>query len=121
MAVLSRIGAVRIFVADLVRARAFYRDVLELNEMDAGDRHALLDCSGISVLLEVAPADDPQATGLVGRLVAVSFAVDGDIHDVHRRLAARGVAFEGAPARQPWGGTLAFLRDPDGNVLTLTG
>jgi catechol 2,3-dioxygenase-like lactoylglutathione lyase family enzyme len=112
---------VRIFVTDLERARAFYRDVLELAEMDVDDGHALLDCGGISVLLEVASPYDPGTAGLVGRLLGVSFAVDGDIHDVHHRLASRGVIFEGVPERQPWGGTLAFPRDPDGNILTLVG
>ena len=121
MAVIQRVGAVRIFVTDLERARVFYRDVLELGEMDVGDRHALLDCCGVSILLEVVDPRDPEAAGLVGRLLAVSFTVEGDIHDVHRRLVARGVAFEAAPERQPWGGTLAFARDPDGNFLTLAG
>lgn len=121
MAILTRVSAVRIFVTDLERARAFYRDVLELAEMDVGDGHALLDCGGISVLLEAVGRDDPEAAGLVGRLIGVSFAVEGDIHAVHRRLVARGVTFDGAPERQPWGGTLAFPRDPDGNILTLVG
>ncbi len=121
MAILTRVSAVRIFVTELERARTFYRDLLELAEMDVGDGYALLDCGGISVLLEVARTDDPEAAGLIGRLIGVSFAVDGDIHDVYRRLVSRGVAFEGAPEPQPWGGTLAFPRDPDGNILTLVG
>ena len=121
MAILERVSAVRIFVTDLERARVFYRDILELNEMDAGDGHALLDCGGVSVLLEAVAAGDPEAAGLVGRLIAVSFAVDGDIHDIHRRLVARGVAFEGGPEKQAWGGTLAFPRDPDNNILTFVG
>jgi catechol 2,3-dioxygenase-like lactoylglutathione lyase family enzyme len=115
----QRLSAVRIFVTDLERGRVFYRDLLELDEMDVGDGYALLDCGGVSVLLEATRPNDPEATGLVGRLLAVSFTVEGDIHEVHRRLVARGVAFEGAPEKQPWGGTLAFPRDPDGNILTL--
>lgn len=121
MTMLKRVSAVRIFVADLERARAFYRDTLELAEMDAGDGYALLDCGGMSVLLETAAPEDPEAAHLVGRLIAVSFAIEGDIHEIYRRLVARGVAFEGAPELQPWGGTLAFPRDPDGNILTLVG
>ena len=119
MAVIQRLSAVRIFVTDLERARGFYRDLLELDEMDVGDGYALLDCGGISVLLETTRPDDPEAAALVGRLLAVSFTVEGDIHEVHHRLVACGVAFEGAPETQPWGGTLAFPRDPDGNILTL--
>jgi catechol 2,3-dioxygenase-like lactoylglutathione lyase family enzyme len=121
MAVIQRVSAVRIFVTDLERARVFYRDVLELDEMDVGDGYALLDCDGISLLLETVRTDDPEAAGLVGRLLAVSFTVEGNIHEVHRRLVARGVAFEGVPEKQPWGGTLAFPLDPDGNILTLVG
>ena len=89
--------------------------------MDVGDGYALLDCGGVSVLLEVVRPGDPEAAGLVGRLIGVSFAVDGDIHDIHRRLVARGVGFEGGPEKQAWGGTLAFPRDADNNILTLVG
>lgn len=121
MAILKRVSAVRIFATDLERARAFYRDVLELDEMHVGDGYALLDCGGISLLLEIGRPDDAEAAGLVGRLLGVSFAVEGDIHEVYRRLVVRGVAFAGPPELQPWGGTLAFPRDPDGNVLTLVG
>jgi hypothetical protein len=31
----------------------------------------------------------------------------------------RGVDFVGPPEKQPWGGVLAHLRDPDGDILTL--
>jgi uncharacterized glyoxalase superfamily protein PhnB len=36
-------------------------------------------------------------------------------------LAERGVEFVGPPEKQSWGGVLAHLRDPDGNILTLLG
>jgi uncharacterized glyoxalase superfamily protein PhnB len=36
-------------------------------------------------------------------------------------LAARGVDCVGRLEKQPWGGVLAHLRDPDGNILTLLG
>jgi hypothetical protein len=62
---------------------------------------------------------DPERA-LVGRLLAVSFTVD-DIDGAHRDLLARGVPFPAPPEVQPWGGVLAFPRDPDGNILTLVG
>jgi catechol 2,3-dioxygenase-like lactoylglutathione lyase family enzyme len=34
-------------------------------------------------------------------------------------LAARGVEFEQAPADMPWGWRHAYLRDPDGHLLSL--
>jgi len=39
----------------------------------------------------------------------------------YRALVARGVEFVGPQEPQAWGGVLAHLRDPDGNVLTLLG
>ncbi|MDZ7685307.1 MAG: hypothetical protein U5O39_10170 [Gammaproteobacteria bacterium] len=32
-----------------------------------------------------------------------------------------GGVYLGAPERQPWGGVLAHLKDPDGNIVTLLG
>jgi uncharacterized glyoxalase superfamily protein PhnB len=54
----------------------------------------------------------------VGRFVGVSLEVT-DIDATYRTLVERGVQFDAPPERQAWGGTLAHLRDPDGNVLTL--
>jgi lactoylglutathione lyase len=128
--ILKSLCAVRIFVDDLDRARRFYRDVLELREkplafppLQAGDggqeAWAVFDLDGREIILEAVAPDDPERA-LVGRLLAVSFAVD-DIDDVYSNLVARGVSFAEPPMMQPWGGTLAFPRDPDGNVLTLVG
>jgi lactoylglutathione lyase len=128
--ILKSLSAVRIFVDDLDRARRFYRDVLELHEKPppfpprhAGEGReeawAVFGLAGQEIILETVAHDDPEHA-LVGRLLAVSFAVD-DIDDVYRNLVARGVSFPEPPMMQSWGGTLAFPRDPDGNILTLVG
>jgi lactoylglutathione lyase len=128
--ILKSLCAVRIFVDDLDRARRFYRDILELCEKppahppsqrgEGGQgAWAVFDFDGREIILEAVAPDDPERA-LVGRLLAVSFAVD-DIDDVYRNLVARGVSFPEPPEVQPWGGKLAFPRDPDGNVLTLVG
>ena len=44
-----------------------------------------------------------------------------DIHETYKELSKRGVEFESPLEKQPWGGVLAHLRDPDGNVITLRG
>jgi uncharacterized glyoxalase superfamily protein PhnB len=59
---------------------------------------------------------DHEGRALIGRFVGVSLA---DIFATHKFLAARGVEFVSPPEKQPWGGVLAHLRDPDGNILTL--
>ena len=118
-AVLRSVSAVRIFVDDIARARHFYRDVLALRETSATPEWAVFDLDGKNIIVEMVPPDDPEHD-LVGRLLAVSFEVD-DIDAVYRTLKAKGVVFEGPPEKQSWGGTLAFPRDPDGNILTLVG
>jgi len=117
--ILKSLCAVRIFVDDLDRARRFYRDVLELDEKSAGPEWAVFDIDGRDIVIEAMAADDPERA-LVGRLLAVSFAVD-DIDGAYRNLVAKGVSFPAPPEMQPWGGILAFPRDPDGNILTLVG
>jgi catechol 2,3-dioxygenase-like lactoylglutathione lyase family enzyme len=119
--ILKSLCAVRIFVDDLDRARRFYRDVLELREKSAslpspasgggkGGGWAVFDIDGREIILEAVAADDPERA-LVGRLLAVSFAVD-DVDDAYRNLVARGVSFPEPPMTQPWGGRLAFPTIP---------
>ena len=52
------------------------------------------------------------------RLAAVRLAT-ADIAGTVASLAAAGVEVIAAPERQPWGGTLATLADPDGNQIQL--
>jgi hypothetical protein len=65
--------------------------------------------------LQALAADDPDRALvgrlLVGRLLAVSFAVD-DIDEAYRNLVASDVSFPSRPEMQPWGGMLAFPCDP---------
>jgi catechol 2,3-dioxygenase-like lactoylglutathione lyase family enzyme len=118
--ILRSVQAIRIFVSDLDRARQFYSDILELDEHSVETTYVVYGLAGVDVVIEAAPLGDPEAEGLVGRLLAVSFQVD-DIVETHRRLLERGVSFLQPPEAQPWGGTLAFFYDPDGNILTLVG
>ncbi len=74
---------------------------------------------GQLALERVQPGDE-ESEALVGRYVGVSLQVE-DIHATHKTLVDRGVEFTMPPTKQPWGGVLAHLKDPDGNVLTLLG
>ena len=42
-----------------------------------------------------------------------------DIHTAHRTLVDRGVEFTRPPEQEHWGGWVATLLDPDGNMLQL--
>jgi len=119
-----KLYGVRVFVRDWERACAFYGDVLglPLRFKDAAVGWAEFDVGGPVIGVErVDPegdAADPER--LVGRFVGISLEVD-DIAATYQRLRRRGVSFRSPPQRQPWGGVLAHLEDPEGNVLTLLG
>ena len=70
--------------------------------------------------LERVDPSDEEGRALVGRFVGVSLQVP-NILATCETLAQRGVEFVGPPEKQRWGGILAHLRDPDGNILTLVG
>jgi DNA-binding transcriptional MerR regulator len=110
---LGPIGAVRLFTSDLGAARAFYRDALELRELTATPEWITFDTGdGQRLILE------PGSGDLVGRYAAISFTV-GDAVAVCAELERRGVRITRQPEQQEWGGTLADIADPDGNILTL--
>ena len=113
-----RLSALRIFVDDLAAARTFYERVLGLPLAWADDEAFGFD-AGIMLIVERVPADaDEDDRALVGRFVGCSFAVD-DIDARCAELSGQGVRLHGPPAQQAWGGRLAHLDDPAGNVLTL--
>jgi lactoylglutathione lyase len=118
--VLKAVSAVRIFTRDLERARRFYAEVLGLDEQAVGPDYAVFDLAGVNIVVEYVAPDDPEGEELVGRLLAASFRVD-DVDAAYRQLGAKGVSFLQEPEKQSWGGTLAFARDPDSNVITLVG
>jgi predicted enzyme related to lactoylglutathione lyase len=112
-----RIAYVNLFVNDLERAVAFYETKLGLARkfVDADHGYASFDAGAIGLGLAVA---GPEQRELVGRHTGIGLAV-GDLVKTHERLAALGVSFPTAPERQPWGGFMAMLADPDGNLLYL--
>jgi len=114
-----RLYGVRIFVEDLEKARAFYGETLKLKETWAMPEAnaAGYDLESGELIVEQEDMDGGEAD-LIGRFVGASLEVD-DIDAVYAELTRRGVEFEGPPARQVWGGTLAHFKDPAGNILTL--
>ena len=60
----------------------------------------------------------PEQANLIGRHTGVGLAVD-DLEAEHARLVALGVDFESPPTRQPWGGFMALIKDPDDNIFYL--
>ncbi len=111
------VAYVNVYVRELEPAVAFYRDKLGLSLLhsDAEHGYASFAAGPIRLGLAVAGADHEE---LVGRLTGVGLAVP-DLAAEHARLVELGVTFAMPPERQPWGGFMALVDDPDGNTLYL--
>jgi lactoylglutathione lyase len=112
------IEAVRVFATRLADARRFYAESLGLNEVFATDAVVMFDTGQAKLIVERVGVDDPEASGLVGRFTAFSFTVS-DMETTLNDLRHRAIEWLGPPERQSWDGVLSFLKDPDGNILTL--
>ena len=104
------------------RARAFYQDTLGLTFVADEGFALVFDLAG--VMLRVTRVDElqPQPFTVLG------WRVD-DLVATVRELTGRGVAFDRFPGmdqdalgiwRSPSGAGIAWFRDPDGNVLSIT-
>ena len=115
---LDRIGQISIVVRDVVRAVAYYRDVLGMTFLfSAGPTLAFFDCGGVRLML--GPASEPRFDHPASILY---YKVD-DIGAAFATLKARGALVEREPQITANMGTyelwIGFLRDPDDNVLAL--
>lgn len=115
---LGALGQVSQPVADVERATAFYRDVLGLPHLFTFGDLAFFDCAGTRLFLNASPeAPRPPSTSTLYFRVA-------DIHAAVDILTTRGASFEDAPhlihthpdGSEEW---MAFLRDPDANLIGL--
>ncbi len=112
----DRIGQVAITVTDLVVAKNFYQYKLGMKPLfDAGSM-SFFQCGDVRFMIGTAEEPGPRGGTIVYFRVA-------DIQAAHASLSAQGVEFVQQPhlvAKMPgydlW---MAFLKDPDGNVLGL--
>lgn len=115
---LSEIGQIAITVSDVESALTFYRDILGLTFLfSPSPELAFLLAGSVRIMLTA-----PQGAGAVGANSVLYFRVS-DIESTHANLVNRGARNEREPApaaklpdHELW---LAFLRDPDGNLVGL--
>jgi lactoylglutathione lyase len=105
-----------IFVSDMDRSIAFYRDVLGLPVRFESAKWTEFDTPGCTLALHLAddlgPAGPPQDAIPAG-VCHPSYAVE-DLDDFHQEMVARGVPCLQPPKEEDFGGRLAGYADPDG-------
>ena len=115
---IDRIGQIRIYVHDIDRAIAFYRDALGMRFLFDVEQQGLafFDCGGVRLYLGGGESTDGTSTA------AIYYSVDG-LDDAYRRLVERGVEFQFAPTTvyrlEQVEGRMAFFTDSEGNTLAL--
>ncbi len=122
---MTRLGYAILFVSDLERSIAFYRDVVGLPFRFANESYAEFPTEGAkfslyarSHLQELIGRDAPagEAPWPQGE---VAFFCD-DVDSEHRRLVEAGVTVLAPPTDRPWGERTLHIADPDGYVVELT-
>jgi len=112
-----QIAYVNIFVSNLDDAIAFYQGKLGLDIQFSSPEHGYASLAAGPIRLGLA-VPGPDESQLIGRHTGVGLDV-ADLESEHTRLTGLGVEFPMPPAKQPWGGFMALMTDPDGNVLYL--
>ncbi len=122
---LGGINVVVLFVADLDRAKTFYRDTLGL-VMDSEDPQSAVFSLGPIMLLLISNAAGQELLGAdaiaTSRPNGTSFQLVSFVEDVDAlftELSAKGVEFVKQPVDQPWGLRTAHFKDPEGNIWEL--
>ena len=107
---------------DAARARPFYEGVLGLPVLSDDDFALVLDAGGTMLRIQKVPSSNAAAYTALGWEVA-------DIRATAAALTKKGVAFQRYPHFEqddlgvwtaPSGARVAWFKDPDGNVLSLT-
>ena len=114
------------FVEDLARTKAFYRDVLEYSLVHEDENSVvfnpdhlslnLLKVSAAAELVEPAKVGGPDA----GARFVLTIGVD-DVDAAVSQLAKRGVELLNGPMNRRWGIRTASFTDPSGHIWEMAG
>jgi len=110
-----------IYVSDMERSVAFYRDILGLPLKFSSPGWSEFNNSGTTLALHrhLNPGgEDVQAAHAAAGQATLIFVVD-DLQATYETLKAEGAHFSMEPQKQPTGLTFAILPDPDGFTVTL--
>jgi catechol 2,3-dioxygenase-like lactoylglutathione lyase family enzyme len=115
------VDVITLFVEDVDRAKAFYREVFELETVYEDDNSAVVKFDNLMInLLDVTEAPELIAPAVVAAASSGSkfqFTVPVDNVDAAcEELARRGITLLNGPMDRPWGIRTASFTDPDGHI-----
>ena len=119
---LNRITDIALFVADLQRAIAFYRGLLDLEvkRLDSGFAEFWMEGAILALWEE---ADVRRALDFDGvprrgphAMLAIRMDSAAAVDAAYVQLVARGVVFRSPPKTYPWQAHAAYFSDPDDNL-----
>lgn len=103
-----------IAASDLNRAAAFYHDILGLDQlMDLGWIQTFGSTEYSMVEISIASQGGSRAP-----VPDISIEVD-DLDEALQRVQTAGILCEYGPAKEPWGVTRFFVRDPFGKLINI--
>lgn len=107
-----------IYVSDMQRSTAFYRDTLGLPLKFSSPGWTEFGNGGTTLALHRHMGGRPGAAEPAAGQATLVFALD-DLQHAYETLLAEGAHFSLPPQTQPSGQTFAILHDPDGFSITL--
>ena len=109
-----KLAAVWLYSKDPDRAGEFYRNVLEMKQIEHGETNSF---DGGGIRLSIHPAPESMKEIPNGESFLVFYVTDG-IEEKYEKLVKKGVSFSGGVTDQPYG-KIAEFQDPDGHSLFL--
>ena len=109
------VGYVNVFVNQFDECLDFFSDKLGFTPVTLDRQFGYASFNTGTISFAIVATDDDS---LVGRHTGVAFLVT-DVDEAFQALTARGVKFAMDPTDQPWGGRIALMLDPVGNVYYL--
>lgn len=115
---LMRMSHLLVYVMDVSRSLEFFEGQLGFESVEVGlpDYATVVDPEGETTICIHRGSSERPAPGKDGAWLYIELE---DLDTVCKELARRGVEFEQMPRDMPWGWRHAYLRDPDGQVLSL--
>ncbi len=109
-----KLATIWLYSKDTQKAAAFYRDILQMKQIEHGDTDSF---DGGGLRLSIHPLAESRKRVPNGECFLVFYVKEG-IEKKYEYLKKRGVSFIGGIENEPYGATAQF-KDPDGHVIFL--